>query len=141
MNFDRHGETERRPSFEVSSENCSALLDKAQTAKGIPSHILVMDTGLPWVPEPEQRHPKTQEELDALYRETIQRGVIDHHGIDTTVLDLPKGVVRRCATKMVADFAPEILAQIEARAISGVTAHFDSDLDSIASTYLAKALV
>jgi len=127
--------------FEVSSEHCSAKLAKGASAKEIPSHILVMDTGQPWVPEPEKREPKNQEELDALYRETIQRGIIDHHGIDATVLNLPEGVERKCATKMVADFAPEVLAVIKERDVSAVTAHHDSDLDSIASTYLAKSLV
>lgn len=127
--------------FEVSAEHCSAKLTKGASAEKIPSHMLVMDTGQPWVPETDKREPKTQEELDALYRETIGRGIIDHHGIDSAVLNLPQGVERKCATKMVADFAPEVLAVIKKRNVSSVTAHIDSDLDSIASTYLAKALV
>ncbi len=127
--------------FEVKSEGCSARLGKGQSAKDVPSHILVMDTGQPWTPEPEKRHPKTQAELDALYRETISHGIIDHHGIDVTVLDLPAGVERKCATKMIADFPTEVLEQIRKRSISSITAHFDSDFDSICSTYLAKALV
>lgn len=127
--------------FEVSPEHCSAKLAKGASAEKIPPHILVMDTGQPWVPEPEKREPKTQEEMDALYRETIKRGIIDHHGIDSAVLSLPEGVERKCATKMIADFAPEVLAVIKKRDVSSVTAHHDSDLDSIASTYLAKALV
>lgn len=141
MNIDRDLEAREGAYFEVSAEHCSAKLAKGASAEKIPPHMLVMDTGQPWVPEAEQREPKTQEELDALYRETIKRGIIDHHGIDSAVLNLPEGVERKCATKMVADFAPEVLAVIKSRDVSSVTAHFDSDLDSIASTYLAKALV
>lgn len=142
MNLHRSIErNERRENFEISSEHCTAKLGKGESVEKMPSHVLVMDTGLPWMPAFEQRHPKTQEELDALYRETIKRGIIDHHGIDTAVLDLPKGVTRRCATKMVADFAPEVLEQINERDIREVTGHYDSDLDAISSTYLAQALV
>lgn len=127
--------------FQVSAEHCSAKLGKGASAKEIPAHMLVMDTGQPWIPASEQREPKDQEELDELYRETIRQGIIDHHGIDSAILQLPKGVERKCATKMVADFAPEVLAVIKKRDVSSVTAHTDSDLDSISSTYLAKALV
>ena len=127
--------------FEVHVEGCSAKLAKGQSAEDIPSHVLVMDTGRPWVPESEKRHPKNQEELDTLYIETIKRGIIDHHGIDTAILDLPPNLTRRCATQMIADFPTEVLEQIKKRSVSSVTAHYDSDLDSICSTYLAKALI
>ncbi len=133
-------EGEQGKFFEVKAERCSATIPKGGSAEKTPSHVLVMDVGQPWVPEQDQREPKTQEEVNALYRETIKRGIIDHHSIDAAV-KMPEGAARRCATKMVADFAPEVLMVIKSRDVSSVTSHFDSDLDSIASTYLAKALV
>lgn len=139
-NENLHHEGERAKFFEVSADRCSATIPKGGSAEKTPSHVMVMDTGQPWVPEMEKREPKTPEEADELYRETIRRGIIDHHGIDA-VVKMPEGALRRCATKMVADFSAEVLKVIKQRDVSSVTAHLDSDLDSIASTYLVKALI
>lgn len=107
----------------------------------MPRDTLVVDTGQPAFPSTEKRSPRTAEEVDELYRETIRGGIVDHHSIDAAILTMPEGAVRRCATKMVADFPSEVVALIKDRDIRSVSGHTDSDLDSITATYLAKRLV
>jgi hypothetical protein len=123
----------------VSPQGVEALLQKGAAAASLPSTILVLDTGQPELPAAHQRNPRSQEELDNLYRETIARGIIDHHGIDSSVV-LPPDLVRRSSTGMVA-LAPElVLGEIDRRGVNVITAHKDSDLDSLAACYLAQSL-
>ncbi len=123
----------------ISSMGVSALLPKGGSAVALPDSVLVLDTGQPELPAPELRNPRSQEELDTLYRDTIRRGIVDHHGIDATVV-VPVGVVRRSTTGMIA-LAPDlVLEQIDQRSVSEITAHKDSDLDSLAACYLAQSL-
>ena len=125
----------------VSSEGCFARVMKGGASDKVPREMLVVDTGQPQVPPLEMRHPKSAEEVDELYRWTIRNGIVDHHGIDAVVLDMPAEATRRCAAKMVADFPEEVVALIKERDIRHVTGHVDSDLDSITATYLTKRLV
>ncbi len=125
----------------VSAEGCFARVMKGGASDKLPREMIVVDTGQPQVPPAEMRHPKTAEEVDELYRWTIRNGVVDHHGIDAVVLDMPAEATRRCAAKMVADFPDEVVALIKEREIRQVTGHVDSDLDSITATYLTKRLV
>ncbi len=125
----------------ASPENCFARVGKGGSAEGMPRDMLVVDTGQPALPSTEKRSPRTPEEVDELYRETIRGGIVDHHSIDASVLSMPEGAVRRCAAKMVADFPSEVVALIRDRDIRSVSGHMDSDLDSITATYLTKALV
>ncbi len=125
----------------VSAEGCFARVMKGGASDKVPREMLVVDTGQPQVPPPEMRHPKTAEDVDELYRWTIRNGIVDHHGIDAVVLDIPTEATRRCAAKMVADFPEEVVALIKERDIRHVTGHVDSDLDSITATYLTKRLV
>ncbi|MBD3281524.1 hypothetical protein GF391_02145 [Candidatus Uhrbacteria bacterium] len=104
-------------------------------------HILVCDTGQPIEPPESMRSPKTQEELNNVYRWTIQNGIVDHHSVDGSLIDIDPNLERKCATKMIADFPDEVLQLIEERGITQISAHFDSDFDSICSTYLAKSLL
>ena len=132
---------EQNSVIEISSDRCFSKIGKGQDAKDLPLHMLVMDTGQPWMPPEERRHPKTPEEVDELYRETIRQGMIDHHSFDAAVRELPEGATRRCATKMVADFPEDVLEQMQKRSVTEIVTHVDSDLDAISSTYLAKALL
>ena len=125
----------------VTPEHCHAKVMKGSRADGLPENMLVLDTGQPELPPVEKREPQTPEEVDELYRETIRGGTIDHHSIDAAVLTMPAGAERRCATKMIADFPDEVVAMIKERKIESVSGHIDSDLDSIASTFLARSLV
>jgi hypothetical protein len=141
--------SERRDVFEyheVSPEGCMATIPKGGDAKKMledpkTKHILVCDTGQPMVPPEEMRSPQNQDDLDNVYRWTIKNGIIDHHGVDAVIMNLNNELERKCATKMIADFPEEVLAVIDSRGITQVTAHFDGDLDSLASTYLAKSLI
>ncbi len=114
-------------------------ISRGQSAEKLPRTTLCLDTGTPLPPPENMRHPETQEEIDAVYRETIRNGVIDHHSIDATV-DIPTEK-RRCTTAMLADFPEDILAMMKERGTDRVTSHFDSDLDSLCATYLAKSLL
>ncbi len=135
-------ESSFNPENEVTSaENCYARIGKGGSAEGMPRDMLVVDTGQPTLPSMEKRSPRTVEEVDELYRETIRGGIVDHHSIDAAVLNMPEGAVRRCAAKMVADFPSEVVALIKDRDIRSVSGHTDSDLDSITATYLTKTLV
>lgn len=125
----------------VTTDGCFAKVEKGARAVGLSETVLVLDTGQPDLPPVEKREPKTPEEVDELYRETIRGGIIDHHSIDAAVLTMPEGAERRCATKMIADFPDEVVAMIKERKIESVSGHIDSDLDSIASTFLARSLV
>lgn len=125
----------------ASPENCYARVGKGGSAEGMPRDMLVVDTGQPAFPSVEKREPRTAQEVDELYRETIRGGIVDHHSIDAAVLTMPEGAVRRCATKMVVDFSSEVVDLIKNRDIRSVSGHTDSDLDSITATYLTKTLV
>jgi len=140
---------EKRETYEykpVSPEGCTATIPKGGDAKKMlenpaTKNILVCDTGQPLFPPEGMRSPQNQEDLDNVYRWTIRNGIIDHHGIDAAITNLNNSLERKCATKMIADFPDEVSQLIDARGINQVTAHFDSDLDSMASTYLAKSLI
>lgn len=136
-------EREKKYNFgEINADGVTAKVGKGGSSEKLPREIMVLDTGQPKTPPLEMRKPKTQEELDDVYRWTIKnQGVVDHHGIDVSVLDLPEGLERKCAAKMVADFPEEIIAQFKERNVKEVTAHFDSDLDSMTASYLAKSLL
>ncbi len=147
--FNNRPSEEKQEKYEykpVSSEGCTATIPKGGDAKKMledpgTQNILVCDTGQPLFPPAEMRSPQNQEDLDDVYRWTIKNGIIDHHGIDAAIIALDNNLERKCATKMIADFPDEVLRLIDLRGINQVTAHFDSDLDSIASTYLAKSLI
>ncbi len=136
--------SESEPSLEqhelATPEHCHALMTKGGSADKLPPDMLAVDTGQPKLPAAELRNPSSQEEVDALYRQTIRDGIVDHHGIDASVT-MPAGVDRRCAAKMVADFPDEVVALIKRRDIRSVSGHMDSDLDSITATYFSKILV
>jgi hypothetical protein len=137
----RDTEWSYQPEFkDTKPENCFARVGKGGSAEGLPREMLVVDTGQPDLPSPEMRSPKTPAEVDELYRWTIRNGIVDHHSIDASVLHMPEGAVRRCATKMVSDFPDEVLAQIKEKNIQSVSGHTDSDLDSITATFLTKTL-
>jgi hypothetical protein len=123
----------------VSSEGVTARLKKGESARQLEQTTLVLDTGQPDLPAAHQRAPASQEALDAIYRETIAKGIIDHHSIDASVA-VTTGLRRHCTTAMIA-LAPElVLDQIRAREIKEITSHQDSDLDSVSSSYLAQHL-
>lgn len=125
----------------VSAQGVTAKLRKGESAASMPTTTLVLDTGQPSLPAPEQRQPKSQDELDQLYRDTISsREAIDHHGIDSCVRFTPE-LQQHCATGMIV-LAPElVLEQLRDRGVTEITAHQDSDLDSLASSYLAQSLL
>lgn len=130
---------EARAFSPISSEGITARLKKGESAARIDTSTLVLDTGQPELPASNLRTPASQEALDQLYRDTIARGIIDHHGIDAAVA-VPSGLQRHCTTAMIA-LAPElVLEQIRSRGVSEITSHQDSDLDSISSSYLAQSL-
>jgi len=123
----------------VSASSVTARLAKGGSATGLPSEVLVLDTGQPAIPSTEKRQPASQSEVDELYRETIRGGIVDHHAIDAAVT-IPGGCARHSTTGMIA-LAPElVLEQIDRRGVSEITAHRDSDLDSLAACYLAQSL-
>lgn len=132
---------EKEPGWRVTfDENRDApAISRGQSAEKLPRTTLCLDTGTPIPPPENMRHPETQEEIDAIYRETIRNGVVDHHTIDATT-DIPPEK-RRCTTAMLADFPEEVLAMMRERGTDRVTSHFDSDLDSLCATYLAKSLL
>jgi hypothetical protein len=123
----------------VSAEGITARLRKGASAADLPKDILVIDTGCPLPPDESRRAVEDQESLDALYRDTIRRGIIDHHAIDATVT-LADGIQRRSSTGMII-LAPELIReQIESRGVREITAHQDSDLDSLSACFLAASI-
>lgn len=123
----------------VSAVGVTATIPKGGSAASLPPSVLVLDTGQPEAPGVASRSPSSQVQFDEIYRETIRRGIIDHHGIDATVT-LDPSMLRRSTTGMIA-LAPELIVeQIEGRRVNEITAHKDSDLDSLAACYLAQAL-
>jgi hypothetical protein len=126
---------------EVTANNVSATLPKGGSASQIPEHVLVLDTGQPIPPPAELQTPRTQADVDTLYRLTIASGIVDHHSIDATVPAFPPGCARLSTTGMIASFPLDVLDLVKQRGKVEVTAHIDSDLDSMAASYLARALV
>jgi hypothetical protein len=123
----------------VSSEGVTARLKKGESAARVDTSTLVLDTGQPERPALNMRSPTSQEALNQLYRDTLSKGIIDHHEIDASVA-VPEGLQRHCTTAMIA-LAPDlVLEQIRSRNITEITSHQDSDLDSLSSSYLAKSL-
>lgn len=132
---------EQEPGFRVTFDETrdAPVLGKGQSAEKLPRNVLALDTGTPIPPSEDLRHPESQERIDAVYRETIRRGIIDHHAIDATT-DIPADK-RRCTTTMIADFPDDVLAMMRERGVDRVTSHFESDLDSLCASYLAKSLL
>lgn len=132
---------ESEPSWRVPYDESrdAPAIGKGQNAESLPRTSLCLDTGTPPPPPENMRHPESQAEIDAIYRETIGRGVIDHHSIDAAV-DMPADK-RRCTTTMVADFPSDVLAMMRERGTTHLTSHHESDLDSTCATYLAKSLL
>jgi hypothetical protein len=126
-----------RVSFDESRD--APTIGKGQSAESLPRTTLCLDTGTPQPPPENLRHPESQAEIDAVYRETIRRGIIDHHSIDAAA-DIPADK-RRCTTTMIADFPEDVLSMMRERGTTHITSHHESDLDSIGATYLAKSLL
>lgn len=132
--------TNTRDAFSpVLPEGVTANIAKGGSAADFPPTTLVLDTGQPEVPPKALCTPNSQAELDKLYRETIRRGIIDHHSIDAAVR-FDSEISRYSTTGMIARYSDLVLEQIERRGISEITSHKDSDLDSLAASYLAQSL-
>jgi hypothetical protein len=141
ISLSKEPKQEAGPDWSVSFDEArdAPAIGKGQSAEHLPRTTLCLDTGTPIPPPEHMRHPKTQEEIDDIYRETIRRGTIDHHSIDATT-EIP-AAKRRCTTTMIADFPEDVLSMMRERGTTHITSHHESDLDSIGATYLAKSLL
>ncbi len=128
----------------VSYEGCSADLKKGMPvdpAKMLEQKTLVTDTGaFQSYLEKYRGAELTPGKVDEIYRETISRGIVDHHSVDQF---LAAGGVRseKCATKMVVDYQADVLKTIRDNGIDKVNTHGDSDMDAICSSWLTKSLI
>jgi len=129
----------------VSYEGCQADLPKGgivDAVKMLEQKTLVTDTGA-FAKFLERHDPSELQDraaVDAIYRESIAAGVIDHHSIDQF---LASGGVKseKCATQMVVDYQDAVLETIKKNAVEKVSTHEDSDMDAICSSWLTKSLI
>lgn len=119
-------------------EVSKATMGKGQSAEKEPANVLVLDTGNP--AKPDRAQVSTKEEQDEVYLQTIARGVVDHHTIDSKV-HLAEGLEAKCATRMAADYPDAVLKMMRERGTTEIKVHNDSDLDAVSSAYLATALI
>lgn len=129
----------------VSYEGCAATLGKGQAINAearLQAGVLTSDTGAftSFLGAHSGQKEFTPAELNALYEESIEHGVIDHHSIDMFLA--ARGLrSEKCATRMAVDHAPAILKLIKEKGIKQVETHYDSDLDAVSSAYLIKSLI
>lgn len=129
----------------VEYEGCSASAAKGaevDRAALLASKALIVDTGAyaSFLEAYKDKETFTEEEIDALYRETIAAGIVDHHSIDQFLAS--KGIhPEKCASKIVADYPDAVKQLIDDHKIESVRTHWDSDEDAIVSSYLVKALI
>ena len=129
----------------VRYEGCSPDLGKGEIvdiAPKLADHAVVTDTGAfaQFLGAYKDQDTFTQEEIDAIYKDTIAHGVNDHHPIDAFFAS--KGLrPEKCSTRMAVDYKDAILALIQKYGIQKVITHYDSDLDAVASSYVVKSLI
>jgi len=129
----------------VSYDGCRADLPKGgivDAAKMLEQKTLVTDTGAfaKFLEKYEGQEELDQEAVDAIYRESIGQGVVDHHSIDQFLAS--RGVkAEKCATQMVVDYQGAVSEAIRKNGIEKVSTHVDSDMDAICSSYLVKSLI
>lgn len=138
------GREDSRGDLPVSYDGCRSDIPKGGTvdaAKMLEAKTLVTDTGaFQKFLEKHEADELDQAAVDAIYRESIAAGVIDHHSIDQFLAG--RGVKsEKCATQMVVDYQDAVLETIKKNGIEKVSTHLESDMDAICSSWLTKALI
>ncbi len=77
-------------------------------------------------------------DVDEVYKTSIRHGHVDHHTID--MLPVMENQNRKCATKMVVDYAQEVADYIKDNNIQQASIHKDTDMDALCAGWLTQQL-